>query len=166
MFQVVLLDGQGHRYIPVPDRLLATTMSSGWFKRTSTSAASRLRTARLFLTCSIGMPKPLQSLSRLRSVCFGCRHIPLPTRRHVTAVAGPVQVCPHRCCHCPPGGHSPASVSQHYIALWRALFTRERRDRQAHAYRVPHAAEASSPPLAIAKSRASFLKKLSAAGPT
>ena len=56
--------------------------------------------------------------------------------------------------------------AQHYVALWRALFTREQRDKQTHAYRVLHAARAPSPPLAIAKSRASFLRKLSGEGPT
>ena len=56
--------------------------------------------------------------------------------------------------------------AQHFVALWRALFTREQRDKQTHAYRVLHAARAPSPPLALAKSRASFLKKLSVEGPT
>ena len=54
---------------------------------------------------------------------------------------------------------------RHYIALWRHLVRRHSASVQAHPFRVLHAAKATAPPLALAQSRASFLRKLFSQGP-
>ena len=55
---------------------------------------------------------------------------------------------------------------RHFVALWRHLSTRTSAEKQDHPYRVLHLARAPSPPLALAKTRAAFLKKLFAHGPS
>ena len=51
------------------------------------------------------------------------------------------------------------------LALWRHLCRRESAEKQDHPFRVLHLAKAVSPPLAIARTRASFLSKLFRRGP-
>ena len=162
----VLLDGQGHRYIPVPDRLLGTTNELRLVQAYKHLGGITVANCSPVPDLQHRHAKAAAVIKPLKKRLFGCRHIPLPTRRMLLQ-----SLALSKFVHTAAAIVLPAAIhrrlwSQHCIALWRALFTRERRDRQAHAYRVLHAAEASSPPLAIAKSRASFLKKLSAAGPT
>ena len=54
---------------------------------------------------------------------------------------------------------------RHFLALWRHLVPRHSATKQAHPYRVLHLARAVSPPLALAKSRAAFLRKIFTHGP-
>ena len=51
-----------------------------------------------------------------------------------------------------------------YIQVWRALLLRKGVDDHIHAYSVLLAADASPPPLALAKARASFLARLTNGG--
>ena len=53
---------------------------------------------------------------------------------------------------------------RHYVALWRHLCPRAKPDAQPHPYQVLHMAQAPSPPLALANTRAHFLLKLVKAG--
>ena len=54
---------------------------------------------------------------------------------------------------------------RHYVALWRNLCRRVDKDTQLHPYEVLCQAAAPTPPLALAKARASFLIKLVQDGP-
>ncbi|CAE7041785.1 unnamed protein product [Symbiodinium sp. CCMP2592] len=110
--------------------------------------------------------RALAVIKPLRRRLFACRDIPLPTRRTLlrslaiskfahTGAAIFLQAAFHR-----------RLWSQQYVGLWRSLFMRQSATRSIHAYRVLHAAQAPSPPLALARARAGFLARLTAAGPT
>ncbi|CAE7407103.1 unnamed protein product [Symbiodinium microadriaticum] len=55
--------------------------------------------------------------------------------------------------------------AQQFVALWRSLFRRRPETHTEHSFTVLRVARAPSPPLALAQSRASFLAKLTGAGP-
>ena len=55
--------------------------------------------------------------------------------------------------------------AQHYTALWRSLLRRKPDERTPHAYTTLHAADAPSPPLALALGRASLLRQIVVQGP-
>ncbi|CAE7570946.1 tyrP-A [Symbiodinium necroappetens] len=105
------------------------------------------------------------TLKPLRRKLFGAREIPMTTRAFLL-----------RSLVISKFAHSVAALllqaachvrvwEQHYLALWRALFHRRAAGPQVHSFRVLHEAHAASPPLALAKARAGFLKRVFANGP-
>ena len=162
----VLLDKQGFSYIPVTDRLLGVTHELRLVQAYKHLGGITVANCSPIPDLQHRHARAAAVVRPLKKRLFGCRQIPLSTRRVLLQ-----SLAMSKFVHTAAAIVLPAAIhrrlwAQHYVALWRALFTREQRDKQTHAYRVLHAARAPSPPLAIAKSRASFLRKLSGEGPT
>ncbi|CAE7695610.1 unnamed protein product [Symbiodinium sp. CCMP2456] len=125
------------------------------------------------LTCS-GDPRPDLAHRASRAVgvtkslgkrLFGNRQIPLTTRRLLLR-----SLAISRFVHSGAALLLPAAIHQRawdqaYVRIWRALLPREAEHKTAHSYNVLRAAQAASPPLALARSRAGFLLRLTLHGP-
>ncbi|CAE7364014.1 unnamed protein product [Symbiodinium sp. CCMP2592] len=109
---------------------------------------------------ALGYVKPL------RKKLFANRDVPLKVRSTVLqALSG------SRLVHSAAALVLPSSVHQRlwdraYVQVWRALSPRLAADKQLHSLDVLRLAQAPSPPLAIAKARAAFLKQLTLHGPS
>ena len=102
----------------------------------------------------------------LRSRLFGNRNLPLATRRTVLQ-----SLAASRFVHSSAAVILPAAIHERmwdraYLDIWRVLIPRTAADMQAHSLEVLRAAQAPTPPLAMALSRARFLSKLTTQGPT
>ena len=98
------------------------------------------------------------TLRPLRRRLFGAREFPLRTRAFLlrslvlSRYAHSAAVLLLRAaCHV-------RVWEQHYVALWRSLFHRRSPSTQLHSFRVLHDVHAPSPPLALARARAGFLR--------
>ena len=96
---------------------------------------------------------------------FGDPTIPITTRRALLRslavsrfVHTSAAIFLHAACH-------KRVWAQQFVALWRSLFKRTSETRTEHFYTVLRVAQAPSPPLALAHSRASFLAKITRSGP-
>ena len=109
---------------------------------------------------ALGVTKPL------RKQLFHNRDIPLLVRRTLLRALSVSRLV-----------HSASSLillaamhqrlwDRAYVQVWRALLPRTAADKQPHSVAVLKAAQAPSPPLALAKARSSFLKQLTVNGPS
>ena len=105
------------------------------------------------------------SLKPLRGPLFGNPSIPIATRRHLLRslvvskfAFGTATVELH------VQGHWRL-WARYYVALWRALQPRTASCRRAHSYDVLHLAQATTPPLALARARAGLLLRVLEHGP-
>ena len=105
------------------------------------------------------------TLRPLRRRLFGAREFPLRTRAFLlrslvlSRYAHSAAVLLLRAaCHV-------RVWEQHYVALWRSLFHRRSPSTQLHSFRVLHDVHAPSPPLALARARAGFLRRVVVHGP-
>ncbi|CAE7807482.1 unnamed protein product [Symbiodinium sp. CCMP2592] len=108
---------------------------------------------------ALGYVKPL------RKQLFANKDIPLKVRTTVLqALSG------SRLVHSAAALILPANIHQRmwdraYLQVWRALVPRHSADKQLHSVEVLRLAQVPSPPLALAKARAAFLKQLTLHGP-
>ena len=108
---------------------------------------------------ALGIVKPL------RRKLFRNRDIPLHTRRILLRA-----LSISRLVHSAASLVLPAAIQQRlwdraYIQVWRSLLPRTAEDKQSHSLHVLQVAQAPSPPIALAKTRAAFLRQLTAHGP-
>ena len=97
---------------------------------------------------------------------FACKQVPLTTRRMLLQSLALSKYVHTGASLILPAAFHRRLWAQHYVGLWRSLFVRLQTDRSAHSYDVLLAARAPSPPLALAKARAAFMKRLSMRGPS
>ena len=107
----------------------------------------------------------LSVIKPLRKQLFRNKDIPLVTRRLLLRALSVSKLV-----HSASSLILPVSVHQRvweraYIQVWRALLPRTAPDKQPHSLEVLKAAQAPSPPLALAKTRAAFLRQLTLNGP-
>ena len=101
----------------------------------------------------------------LRARLFGNRNLPLATRRMLLQ-----SLAASRFVHSSAAVILPAAIHERcwgraFLDIWRVLLPRSAADMQAHSFEVLRAAQAPTPPLAMALARARFLARLTRHGP-
>ena len=101
----------------------------------------------------------------LRARLFGNRNLPLSTRRMLLQ-----SLAASRFVHSSAAVILPAAIHERcwdraFLDIWRVLLPRSSADMQAHSFEVLRAANAPTPPLAMALARARFLARLTWHGP-
>ena len=157
---------QGDLYIPVSDTLaneqheMPIVHSYRHLGGILTSSATPRPDLLLRQSQALGVVKPL------RRKLFRNRDIPLHTRRTLLRA-----LSVSRLVHSAASLILPAAIQQRlwdraYVQVWRSLLPRAAADKQSHSLHVLRVSQAPSPPIALAKTRAAFLRQLTLNGPT
>ena len=100
------------------------------------------------------------TLHPLRRKLFGSRAIPMRTRSYLLRSLVISRFAHSASAMLFSAAYHTRIWEQHYVALWRALYSRRTASAQIHCLRVLHEAHALSPPLALAHARAGFIRRL------
>ena len=158
-------NGKGAYYIPVSDTLaneqheMPIVHSYRHLGGILTSSATPRPDLLLRQSQALGVVKPLHRK------LFRNRDIPLHTRRTLLRA-----LSVSRLVHSAASLVLPATIQQRlwdraYVQVWRSLLPRAAADKQPHSLQVLRTSQAPSPPIALAKTRAAFLRQLTLNGP-